>query len=91
MNKNEFIKHIAETKNITQKEANNIIDTFIEGVTSALQKSNKISLVGFGNFNISNIPERPGRNVKTKEIIIIPAHKRPKFKAGQKLKRAVNK
>ena len=91
MNKSEFVKHVANQHNITQDEANKVIDTFTSSVISALGESKEIQLVGFGNFSVSEVAARPGRNPKTGEVIQIAAYKQPRFKVGQKLKNAVNK
>ena len=91
MNKSEFEKYIAEKHSITQKEAGNMIDTFTSSVISALGEGNEIQLVGFGNFSVSEVAARAGRNPKTGEVIQIAAYKQPRFKVGKKLKEAVNK
>lgn len=91
MNKSEFEKYIAEKHSITQKEAGNIIDTFTSSVISALGEGKEVSLVGFGNFFVSEVAARAGRNPKTGAAIQIAAYKQPRFKVGQKLKDAVNK
>lgn len=91
MNKSEFVKHIASGHNITQEEANKIIDTFTSSVISALGAGNEISLIGFGNFSVSKVEAREGRNPKTGEKIQVKAYNQPKFKVGSKLKEAVNK
>jgi DNA-binding protein HU-beta len=91
MNKSEFEKYIAEKHSITQKEAGNIIDTFTSSVISALGEGKEVSLVGFGNFSVSEVAARAGRNPKTGAAIQIAAYKQPRFKVGQKLKDAVNK
>ena len=90
MNKSEFEKHIAKKHSITQKEAGNIIDMFTSSVTSALSDGKEVSLIGFGNFSVSEVAARAGRNPKTGEIMQIAAYKQPRFKVGQKLKSAVN-
>ena len=90
MNKGEFVKHIANKNNITQDEATKMIDMFTSSVTSALSEGNEVSLVGFGNFSVSKVAARPGRNPSTGETIQIDAYNQPKFKVGQKLKDAVN-
>jgi len=54
------------------------------------RQGKEISLIGFGNFSISKVAARSGRNPKTQEPLQIPAYNQPKFKAGQKLKNAVN-
>ena len=91
MNKSEFVKHVANQHNITQEEANKIIDTFTSSVMSALGEGNEISLIGFGNFSVSKVEAREGRNPRTGEKIQVKAYNQPKFKVGSKLKEAVNK
>jgi len=91
MNKSEFEKYIAEKHSITQKEAGNIIDMFTSSVISALGEGSEISLIGFGNFSVSEVAARAGRNPRTGEVIQIAAYKQPRFKVGKKLKDAVNK
>lgn len=91
MNKSEFEKHIATKHSITQKEAGNIIDMFTSSVMSALSEGNEIQLVGFGNFSVTDVAARSGRNPRTGEVIQIAGYKQPRFKVGQKLKDAVNK
>jgi len=91
MNKSEFVKHVANQHSITQDEANKVIDTFTSSVISALGEGNEIQLVGFGNFSVSEVAARAGRNPKTGEVLQIAAYKQPRFKVGQKLKDAVNK
>lgn len=90
MNKSEFEKHISTKHSITQKEAGNMIDTFTSSVISALGEGKEISLIGFGNFSVSEVGPRAGRNPRTGESMQIKAYKQPRFKVGQKLKDAVN-
>ena len=91
MNKVEFKKYMATKNSITQDEASNIIDTFASSVMSALGEGKEVSLMGFGNFSISKVEARAGRNPRTGEVIQIASYKQPRFKVGQKLKDAVNK
>lgn len=91
MNKSEFVKYIANQQNITQDEANKVIDILTSSIMSALAEGNEIQLVGFGNFSVVDVAARPGRNPRTGEVIQIAAYKQPRFKVGQKLKDAVNK
>ena len=91
MNKSDFVKYVAEKNSITKEEASKNIDIFTSSVISALGEGNEIQLIGFGNFSVSEIAARSGRNPKTGEAIEIKAYKLPKFKVGQKLKDAVNK
>ena len=86
MNKNELIEQIAVSADITKAKAGLALEAFIEAVTTSLQKGEDVSLVGFGTFTVS---ERTGRNPQTGETIKIAACKQPKFRAGKKLKDAV--
>ena len=90
MNKADFLKHIAEQHKYTQVEAEKAIDIFTSSVISAIGKGNEISLIGFGNFSVSKVAARSGRNPRTGEALEIAAYNQPKFKVGQKLKDAVN-
>ena len=90
MNKREFVKHIAEQHSCTKVEAEKTIDMFTSSVIDAMRQGNEISLIGFGNFSISKVATRAGRNPRTGEVLKIAAYNQPKFKAGQKLKDAVN-
>ena len=91
MNKSEFEKYKSTKHSITQKEAGYMIDMFTSSVMSALGEGKEVSLVGFGNFSVTNVPARAGRNPRTGEALEIKAYKQPRFKVGQKLKDAVNK
>ncbi len=90
MNKSQFITHISEQHSCTKIEAEKVIDMFVSSVTDALGKGEEISLVGFGNFSVSKIAAREGSNPRTGAALKIAAYNQPKFKAGQKLKDAVN-
>ena len=91
MNKAELKKYIATKNSITQDEASNIIEIFTSSVMSALREGNEIFFPGFGNFSVSEVVARTGRNPRTGEVIQIASYKQPRFKVGQKLKDAVNK
>ena len=90
MNKGEFVSYIAEKNGCTKAEAERVIDMFTSSVISALGKGKDVTLVGFGNFSVTKVAARAGRNPRTGEAIKIAAYKQPKFKAGQKLKDACN-
>lgn len=92
MNKSEFVSYIADENDCTKAEAERIVSIFTDSVIKVLgQKDSKgISLVGFGNFSVSDVKARTGRNPRTGEAIKIGAYKQPKFKVGQKLKDACN-
>lgn len=90
MNKSEFINHIAGQYQCTKVDAERAIDMFTSSVIDAIGQGKEISLIGFGNFTIGKIPARTGRNPRTGASLNIAAYNQPKFKAGQKLKDAVN-
>ena len=91
MNKSELIAAIAAKTGETKKSAEATVNAFIETVTEALTKGDKVQLVGFGSFEVRKRAARKGRNPQTKEEIKIPASKAPVFKAGKALKELVNK
>ena len=89
MNKTELIAAIAGTAEISKKDAEKAVNAFIGEVTAALKKGEKVSLVGFGTFEVKSRPARNGRNPRTKEVIEIPASKAPVFKAGKPFKESI--
>jgi len=89
MNRQDLIAKIAKDADVTKKAANAALNAVIDGVTLALEKGDKVSLVGFGTFKVNKRNARTGVNPQTKAKIEIPARKVPVFKAGKKLKEAV--
>ena len=89
MNKGEFINHISKLHKCTKAEAEKVIDMFTSSVIDAVGKDNDILLIGFGQFAISKLAARTGRNPKTQKPMEIPASNQVRFRAGQKLKDAV--
>lgn len=90
MNKTELIAAIAERTELTKKDAEKALKAFTDVVEEELKKGEKIQLVGFGTFEVSERSERTGRNPQTGETMQISASKTPKFKAGKALKDAMN-
>lgn len=90
MNKKELIAAVAEASEVSKKDAEKVIQAFTEVVADELKKGEKIQLVGFGTFEVSERAERIGRNPKSGEEMVIAASKTPKFKAGKALKDIVN-
>ena len=90
MNKKELVAAVAEKSGVSKKEAEAVINAFTDVVTEELVKGEKIQMVGFGTFAVSEKAAREGRNPKTGEKKMIAASKAPKFKAGKALKDAVN-
>ena len=90
MNKNELVASMAEKTGLKKTEVEKVLKAFTETVAEELKNGEKIQLVGFGTFEVTERAERQGRNPKTGEAITIPASKSPKFKAGRSLKDIVN-
>lgn len=89
MNKLELISAIAEKANCPKTQAKNMLEAFIAATTETLQSGDKVSLVGFGTFSITERAARKGRNPQTKKEMDIPAKKVVKFKAGSELSASV--
>ncbi len=89
MTKAELVTYIAKEAGLTKANAEKALDAFMKAVMEALSKGEKVTLVGFGTFYVAERAERRGRNPQTKEEIIIPACKVPKFKPGKLLKEKV--
>ena len=90
MNKTEFIAAIAEEAGLSKTDAAKAVKAFTDVVVEEMKKGEKIQLVGFGTFEVSERAERTGRNPQTGETMEIKASKTPKFKAGKALKDIVN-
>jgi DNA-binding protein HU-beta len=91
MVKADIINQISSKAGIPKVAAEKALSAFIDGITAALKKGNKVSLVGFGTFSVSKRAARKGRNPQTGKEITIKASKVPKFKAGKALKDTVNR
>ena len=91
MTKTELIAAVAETAEISKKDAEKAVKAFTDAVAEELAKGGKVQLVGFGNFEVSERPAREGRNPRTGETMTIAASKTPKFKPGKALKDEINK
>ena len=89
MTKVELIAAVAADAGLTKKDAEKAVNSAVNAIAEALKNGEKVSLVGFGTFEVRERPERKGRNPQTKQEITIPASKLPAFKAGKALKDAV--
>ncbi|MDR0419289.1 MAG: HU family DNA-binding protein [Prevotellaceae bacterium] len=85
MNKAELIDAMANKAHLTKVDAKKALDAFTETVTKSLKKGDRVALVGFGTFSVSQRSARTGRNPRTGEPIKIKAKKVAKFKAGSDL------
>ncbi len=90
VNKQELVSKIAESADISMKDAKAALDAMIDTITGSLTEGGEVSLVGFGTFNISNRAARTGRNPQTGATLEIPASRVPSFKPGKALKDRVN-
>ena len=90
MNKTELVAAMAEKAGLSKKDAEAALKAFTETVTDELKKGEKIQLVGFGTFEVSERAARTGRNPQTGAEMTIAASKAPKFKAGKALKDSIN-
>ena len=90
MNKTELIAAVAEQAELSKKDAEKALKAFTDVIAAELVKGEKVQLVGFGTFEVSEREAREGRNPKTGETMPIAASKTPKFKAGKALKDALN-
>lgn len=90
MSKTELVAAIAEKTGLTKKDSEAAVNAFVETVTEQLKKGEKVHLIGFGTFEVSERAERVGRNPQTGAEMTIAASKVPKFKAGKALKELLN-
>ena len=86
MNKTELINAIAEKANLPKAAAKSALDAAIEAIGGALAQNDKVAIIGFGTFSVSEKGARTGINPRTKETIKIKATKVPTFKASKTLK-----
>lgn len=86
MNKQEFIKKVADHAEMSQKQAAIALESVLAGITDTLKSGEKVSFIGFGAFSVSEREKRKGRNPKTGKEMTIPAHRAPVFKASKKFK-----
>jgi len=90
MNKSELIDAIAAESGLTKVDSRKALDAVVKSISNTLAKGEKVSLVGFGTFSVTERSSRTGINPATKKPINIPAKKVAKFKAGSELANAVD-
>ena len=88
-NKSDLIDTVAQSTNLTKKDATRAVDAVFNSIQDILTKGGKVQLIGFGTFEVRERAARAGRNPQTGDEIQIPASKVPAFKAGKALKEAV--
>jgi integration host factor subunit alpha len=89
LTKADMAEHLFEELGLNKREAKEIVEMFFEEICSALERGEQVKLSGFGNFDLREKKERPGRNPKTGEEIPITARRVVTFRPGQKLKSRV--
>jgi len=89
LTKADMAEKLYEELGLNKREAKEIVEMFFEEIRSALEKGNQVKLSGFGNFDLREKNQRPGRNPKTGEEIPISARRVVTFRPGQKLKARV--
>lgn len=89
LNKGDLVGKIAKDAGLTKSQAESAFNSMIAGMTAALKKGQKVTIVGFGTFSVTKRKARMGRNPQTGVPIKIAAHKVPKFASGSELKKAV--
>lgn len=89
MNKTDLVKAVAAKTGYTQKDTRVVVDALVECIVDGM-KNGEVSIAGFGKFAAKEVPERTGRNPQTGAELVIPAHRKPAFKASSALKSAVN-
>jgi len=90
VNKKELIDVVSTKTGLTKKDTGQVLDSLIEAIGEALNKGDVVRLVGFGTFMVANRKPRRGVNPRTKQSIMIPGGKVPKFVAGKDLKDKVS-
>ena len=89
MNKAELVEEVAGKAGLTKKEAGDVVDAITSAITDSLVRNERVTLVGFGTFQVRQRKARKGVNPQTREAINIPAKKVPKFTAAKALREAV--
>ena len=90
MNKVDLVSPVAKQAELSKKDAGLAVEAVFDAISEALEKGDKVQLIGFGTFDVSERAEREGRNPRTGETMKIAASKAPRFKAGKALKDRVN-
>ncbi len=90
MNKVDLISAVAKQAELSKKDAGLAVEAVFDAISEALEKGDKVQLIGFGTFDVSERAAREGRNPRTGETMKIAASKAPRFKAGKALKDRVN-
>jgi DNA-binding protein HU-beta len=89
MNKSDLVTRIMQDAEVTKRQAEKVLEAFMESIQTALSGGESLSLVGFGRFSVLARAARKGRNPRTGQDIMIPTRKSAKFSAGKVLRQGV--
>lgn len=91
LTKADLVEYLFNKLGLNKRESKDIVELFFEEIRISLEKGESVKLSGFGNFNLRDKGERPGRNPKTGKEIPITARRVVTFRAGHKLKSRIEK
>ena len=86
----DLVNHLHENLGLNKVESKELVEAFFDEIKKSLLNNEEVKISGFGNFKILNKKERPGRNPRTGEPVVISARKVVTFKAGQKLRKKIS-
>lgn len=89
LTKADIAEHLFEQLGLNKREAKEVVELFFDEISKSLENNVQVKLSGFGNFELKEKRERPGRNPKTGEDVAISARRVVTFHSGQKLKARV--
>lgn len=89
LTKSEMINYLMENVSMTRQEGRLFVENFFNQLSDSLAQGYQVKLAGFGNFELKEKSQRPGRNPKTGEVVTVCARRVVTFKAGQKLRRCI--
>ena len=90
MQKTQFIEHVAKEAGVTRTEANKVVRASLKVIEDALKSGEKVTLTGFGSFEVRERSAREVTSIRTKQKVKVPASKLPGFSAGSELKAAIS-
>ncbi|HET8631818.1 MAG TPA: HU family DNA-binding protein [Thermomicrobiales bacterium] len=90
MRKQDLVKEVASKSNMSPRQVGIVVDATFDAIRDAMANGDKVTLTGFGSFEVAQRNEREGRNPRTGEKITIAARKAPQFRPGSELKRAIS-
>ncbi len=89
MTKAELVDRVAKSAGLTKRAALNAVNAFVDSVSGAMARGDKVTLVGFGTFDVATRKARKARNPRTGQVINVPSKRVPRFRAGTELKKKV--